>query len=94
MKTITINVTQRDIDKGLKKCPERCPIAISVRRRVRRDADVTVGNYAVVVSRDGHASSFYNMPREARDFVVRFDSKRWRTKPMKFQLEMDERFLT
>lgn len=82
MKPITINVTQEDIDYGLKHDPNFCPIARAIKRETK--ADVSVGTYtATLVPKKtllgkilGRNSSYYfvNLSKTATAFISAFDT--------------------
>ena len=78
-----INVTQRDIDQGVRADPELCPIA----RAIRRHRDVTfvkVGTNFVSISRGALNDS--NLPPEAIKWIALFDRTAHSTKPFAFDL--------
>jgi hypothetical protein len=72
--TLTIKITQEDIDKGVPGSFTFCPIANAVSRN-NPDYDVRVAyDYVLLKSkRDPDVKVLYHLPREGSDFVDNFD---------------------
>jgi hypothetical protein len=72
--TITVTVTQEDIDNGMRHTPCACPIALATAREAGTGCDVSVGATRLNIYRAGPASrTRYRLPGDARDFICRFD---------------------
>lgn len=72
METITITVTQEDIDKGCRLNPCGCPIALAV-KRLNKWEMVSVGN-GINVWKDNNQSHYHaDLPFSARHFMQLFD---------------------
>lgn len=71
---LTITVTQDDINLGEKGKCNSCPIALAAQRALHTDA-VTVGSAAIFgkMTEQGEFEDIYELPPEARDFIVTFD---------------------
>lgn len=80
-KTLHIQVTQEDIDNGVRGTNNQCPIALAVRRQTGKpivrvmDRYITLADEADVYenSIDLHME-LYTLPWEAQDFIRVFDS--------------------
>ena len=88
-KTITVNVTQKDIDEGKERSCERCPVALAVNRALDTDTnECSVSGYAVHL--DGPTSTgFAQLPDEAVKFIERFDCRRLVT-PFTFNITFQD----
>lgn len=86
MKTITINVTAKDIQLGQPGSPLRCPIARAIGRKLTRYASQYVNNQRVSLF-DG--TTICLLPGAARNFIVAFDNKRG-VSPFKFNIEVSD----
>lgn len=83
MKTITVHVTQADINKGLRMSATRCPVALAIARAVQ-DCDVWVGPSDVRI--DGKTRG---LSRRVTAWISRFDNHGRRTvKPFTFRLRL------
>ena len=69
-----IKVTQKDIDKGLRSSCYYCPIAHAFKRAVKNnnDCDSYVCT-SYIVYRPDDKRNRYELPKEARKFIKRFD---------------------
>ena len=85
-----VDVTQADKDAGKRGCSRSCPIAIAVKRAAGCNRVVVTIGECHVYGPDSVARS-YRMPREASDFVKRYDLG-GDTAPFSFELseEVDE----
>ena len=87
MKTITIDVTQEDIDKGVCKDTAKCAIARAFGRMLDGES-IQVGSYSIALYNHSVA---LNLPEEASEFVKSFDKyKGTFVKPFSFQLDMSD----
>ena len=66
---VTVDVTQADIDAGVKRKCDQCPIARAVRRVVGADKEVTVNPVSIYI--DG---GYWRTPLEASNFISDFDN--------------------
>lgn len=74
-----INVTQRDIEKGLREDPNSCPVARAIKRRGFEDVSVKTQVIWIGCRK-------YNPPEIVEDFIERFD-KGDTVQPFKFELD-------
>ena len=81
MKSITINVTQLDIDGGVRYNSRACPIANAVRRvSIPRDIEpIHVDNSYMMIGKTG-----YTLSKAAKAFIIDFDSYK-KVKPFRFR---------
>lgn len=86
---INIFVTKEDIKNGLKKSCECCPIARSVKRRLKQGVKIEVG-----VTRLFLTELLYSAPLSinAREFLLNFDDEK-KVKPFRFQLNLPKKVL-
>lgn len=79
MKTIQLNITQSDIDNGKQDSCTQCPIALSLKRRVKPEYRVLVStDHIEIVPAD--VPYFYNddiseypISQHIKEFINRFD---------------------
>ena len=83
MEKLKVEVTQDDIDRGVRHEPSECAIARAVGRAAMSDGRINVGVSWVYC--DAYLS-WANLPKTARTFVERFDSGD-DVKPFSFELE-------
>lgn len=89
----TINVTQRDIDKGEQGNTQSCPIARAMKRKFKTDS-VRVGVY-VASMRSTKTNEFgtkiIDLPAAATRFIVDFDGVQVTpVAPFKFEVEVND----
>lgn len=80
-----IQVTQADIDKGVRCSCARCPIALALSRALKID-----------VQTDGHIfwfkefldSNIYRLPTTVARFVEKFDAKE-AVEPLSFEIDLE-----
>lgn len=92
MKTIRINVTERDIARGRPRNLQSCPIARAAHRHqgLRR---AEVNGASIVVPLAGTTSSYYiAMPQRAQSFVGAFDAG-LHPEPFSFNITVNEDFI-
>ena len=86
-KKVTVEVTERDIRRGITADPRSCPIALALKRATRKK-NVAVFNEDADLrnnDRDWLTEWSAKMPRRATRFVDQFD-KGYTVKPIKFNL--------
>ncbi len=81
-KTLKINVTQEDIDRGEPSRPSGCPIAIALRRLIPGVIVGTIGIYDASYDKLTRGT-----PRRAAEFIRRFDLGQ-SVKPFRFQVTL------
>jgi hypothetical protein len=86
MKTVTIDVTQEDIDSGEPLSCNSCPIALAAERA--GFADVSVGGYLWFVNTDGLRLRA-SIPPVALEFIGDFDNEET-VVPFSFSVEIPE----
>jgi hypothetical protein len=74
-KSVRVRVTQKDIDNGEPLCDNDCPIALAVRRTIKRRVGVSYHGVYYTPSMQWA----YELPVEVSRFIGRFD----RLKPVK-----------
>jgi hypothetical protein len=70
---VTVDVTQEDIDTGLRGCTWGCPIAKAVNRAIG-GADVVHAQLASLVVGEGNDRFVASMPEEGTRFIRQFDA--------------------
>jgi hypothetical protein len=94
MKTrkVTINVTQKHIDKGAQKYCYRCPITLAVLEALELSQDgpdgIILGTadcYVCFYNKDSYQSK---LPQVAVDFIECFDRNKGLVSPFSFELEI------
>ena len=81
-----VNVTQRDIECGVKNSNTDCPIARSLSRHKYYYPDPFVDYFEVdLVRRDDGMPVRFNLPAIAHNFIVAFDNGQ-KVEPIKFEL--------
>jgi hypothetical protein len=80
--TITVEVTQEDINSGIGGCPTGCAIALALHRVGVDKAEV--GDRALAGYYDGRRVRA-SLPLEARNFILGFDCHKDMVEPMSFQ---------
>jgi hypothetical protein len=88
MKTVTIEVTQEDIEKGQRKDGCNCPIAKAIKRAIP-GCCVSVATRWVVLSINGEFCGDSFLPEKALKFIADFDNFN-PISPFTFQLEVPE----
>jgi hypothetical protein len=66
---MTVKVTEKDIQAGVRSQTQLCPIALAIRRDL--SCDVGVGTYTVSLAMSPYQ---YLLPPKARAFIQRFDA--------------------
>lgn len=72
---MAVQITQRDIDVGLRASPSRCPLALAVRRQVRAPVVYVAGRELCVLPRRGEWLT-WPLPPSLREWVARYDAGR------------------
>ena len=70
---ITIDVTQEDINKGIKTDVSRCPVAKALRRAIEDAKNVSVGN-KLTFNLQG-VLYYADVPLKILEFINKFDSE-------------------
>lgn len=82
-----ITVTQKDIDKGLKSTCYYCPIALAFKRKIKSEIPCGVAVNAKNVHHfHGKSWERYNLPKEAKKFIQKFDNDQ-PVKPFTFEIK-------
>lgn len=82
-----IEVTQDDIDKGIKCRHESCPIALAVKRQVENNG-VSVDRTRAIIYGDDDNPSIFPLSKTCVKFIRDFD-KSITVKPFKFILKYE-----
>tara|TARA_R100000656_G_scaffold104176_1_gene75950 strand:- start:16881 stop:17159 length:279 start_codon:yes stop_codon:yes gene_type:complete len=87
-KTITVKVTAEDIAEGQPLTCRYCPIALAVRRALGADLRTPIQVTPAFISHYvGSVEHIYELPPEARDFIIYFD-RGYPGEPFEFELEV------
>ena len=84
MRTITVEVTQDDIDQGRRRSSCECPVALAVKRATGAEW-VIVGCSSVDI---GDNKQPFRLPDDARQFISNYDLG-FRPEPITFTLESE-----
>lgn len=87
VRSVTVNVTKRDIDNGECGNGHKCAIALALSRATRRKYVSVGGATCSLLNRDGLVQVAGRLPMVAQLFIADFDSGREVT-PFKFQVEL------
>lgn len=99
MKTITVQVVQQHIDRGLSCKPTGCALAIAIDEAIPLcEAQVGIADVNLIPLVGGwETNKTVILPDEARQFVKRFDAfarfGRERPEPFSFTLDVPEEFV-
>lgn len=94
MEVVTINVTEKDIEKGRPVVCTGCPVALAIKRRIKPQCEVIVGATSVNIFTSGHEKFWIvDLPRKAQYFIEDFDEDRDSVDPIKFKLELPREVL-
>lgn len=88
---IKVNVTQKDIDTGLRDNCKDCPIAKAISRTKfgkEHSVDVRKGYISYFKIGVTGLNQHRNLPEKAYNFILRFDGH-GTVKPFKFTMELD-----
>lgn len=92
IKEIEINVTQEDIEKGVRNDAMHCPIARAFSRALEPH-NLNIGTLTVqyedVLFGNKEAAASYDLPQEAGVFVLAFDHND-QVKPFRFKAKLNE----
>lgn len=81
----TINVTQDDIDHGVRGSSEFCPIARAIKREFPVWTYCSVGNSYLSIARSDDERG-WRLPAEAQRFILDFDTNFHKVHPFSFEL--------
>jgi hypothetical protein len=82
---LVVEVTEEDIILGKRKRSCECPISKALKRSTGFDWGVGI-NTALYFGPEFSKNSFIELPKEARDFISKFDQEK-PVKPFKFEIE-------
>jgi len=95
MRTVTISVTQEDIDDGIPEDDCSCPIALAIRRVLPPDLEVTcvmIPFYGPALATIGEQDC--PLPDECKEFIEFFDNMPPamlnQPRPFSFEMEVPE----
>jgi hypothetical protein len=83
---ITVNVTQRDIERGIRSKCSDCPVALAVKRALGKRVKVFSGVSTSYLYLD-HNKKPFPLPASAVEFIDRFDSGH-KVEPFTFKLKL------
>jgi hypothetical protein len=92
LKEVEIDVTQEDIEKGVRNDCANCPIAKAFSRRLEaHNLNLTLMEvcHEHVVIANKEAAAEFDLPQEASNFISAFDNKR-PVAPFKFKAKLYE----
>lgn len=94
MKTYTINVTQEDINNGVKGSPRKCPVALAVQRQIPSARVFVQTGYYVKRKLFSSRQIDFKIPYQVGNRIVSFDFGHdfagEKMEPFTFQLEISE----
>ena len=79
-----IEVTQHDIDYGVRGEYSLCPIARAVKRKINGEVIVFGDDISFFTTDIIRRYSYYKLPQKAKDFIKRFDEGK-KVKPFTFE---------
>lgn len=72
--SVSVEVTQEDINRGVPSDADRCPVALALKRRFPKSApDLHVENNLVIYAPEGDTKRFQVPPEEVQRFTMKFD---------------------
>lgn len=74
MNTFKIDVTEQDIQNGIKKDCNKCPIALATVRVLPPNYTHIVVECDKIEASNRGVNCYFNLPHKARDFIERFDT--------------------
>lgn len=89
---VKIQVTQEDINNGIKFKCESCPVALAIKRLLKPNVKVLVGDIISFMTNDSSEWKDVVTPERVWDFLVQFDNKR-PVQPFSFELDIPEDIL-
>ena len=84
-----IEITQHDIDNGVKGEYQLCPIARAVKRKINGEVIVLEDDISIFTTDIIRRYSYYKLPQKAKDFMQRFDDGK-KVKPFTFEARKTE----
>jgi hypothetical protein len=94
MKKLTFNVqvTKKDILKGIQQDCHECPVALAVARTFKSE-NVSVGGDSIEVETENGEFFFHKVPKKVQKFIEKFDdignrTDRQKLKPFSFKLSI------
>jgi phospholipase C len=89
---VRIDVTQADIEQGVKRSSNRCPVAIALQRTTRKPWTVGI---TMMIETDPHLLQnpevYYKVPIKVRQFIQGFDNPQGYYAPaVPFSFELGE----
>ena len=79
-----IEITQHDIDYGVRGEYSLCPIARAVKRKIYGKVTVSGDHISIFTTDIIRRYSYYKLPQKAKDFIKRFDEGK-KVKPFTFE---------
>jgi hypothetical protein len=71
--TLTVTVTQADIDQGLRYDPTHAPLSAAFSRVLRRPVGTGLRSWFYQTGSKEDVCTYYRLPPEMRDWALRFD---------------------
>ena len=84
-----IEITQHDIDYGVRGEYSLCPIARAVKRKINGEVIVSGDHISIFTTDIIRKYSYYKLPQKAKDFMQRFDDGK-KVKPFTFEARKTE----
>jgi hypothetical protein len=89
-------VTQKDLKKGIKYNCDKCPVARSIKRRLKHRNIIYIAvtpSFVTFICSDSTVVT-NPLPEKVRDFIINFDNMgKHSVKSFRFYLEFDESFV-
>ena len=105
MKKLILNVTQEDIDNGIRLNLSSCPIALALKRELKYEVRVDIFPekfnakeyndlkslvHCIEVDPDSNKELYIKLTNKALKFIDRFDNKKGIVTPTKFRFYVPE----
>lgn len=84
-------VTHADIVNGTIGCAKACPVALSIKRRLKATVEV-YSTFADVYNAQGAYHRIHQLPAKVQDFILKYDAN-GDVSPMRFQLNISDKTL-
>lgn len=89
---LTIVISQKDIESGIRMHRCECPIALAIKRHLDWRTNVAVATSRVTFEISPYRGDKINLPEEAKEFIRHFDDGK-NVNPFYFLLDIPEFYL-
>lgn len=90
----TISVTEEEINNGKEYNCSFCPIALALKKLIDSKylVSVTIGWFRIAL-KEYEEEKYIVLPKEAGDFIRIFDRALYKPNPIKFEVDIPEKYL-